>query len=47
LRGGGGVVENKVLNIILYGPEREEKMEIEENSVMKASKVALHQILLG
>jgi hypothetical protein len=27
-----------VLNIILYGPEREEKMEIEENCIMKVPK---------
>jgi len=40
-------VENRVLNIILYGADTEEKMEMEENCVMKASKVVLHQILLG
>jgi len=40
-------VENRVLNVILYGADREEKIEMEENCLMKASKVALHQILLG
>jgi len=39
--------ENMVLNIILCGANREEKMEMEENCVMKSSKVALHQTLLG
>jgi hypothetical protein len=43
---GGGGVENRVLSVILYGPDREEKMEIEENCEMKVSKVALHEILL-
>jgi hypothetical protein len=36
-----------MLNIMLYGADREEKMEMEENCLMKVSKLGLHQILLG
>jgi len=43
----GWVVENRVLNIMLCGADREKNMEMEENCVMQASKLALHQILLG
>ena len=39
-RGWG--LENRIVNIILYGADRGEKMEMEEKWVMKASKVALH-----